>query len=230
MVLKSNDKNSFKYYDLLLGFSVATLLISNIVAVKLISFGPIIIDGGLFIFPIVYVLGDVITEVYGYTFTRRAIWASFIFMILAVVIFELVGYAPAATQWSSQSSYDAILGFVPRIVLASLTAYLCGQFLNAYILAKMKVNTKGKKLWLRLVGSTMVAEFIDTLIFALIAFGGLLQGYSMIKFILIGWLFKTILEIIMLPITYKIIYYLKRAEKSDKFDSTTNFSPFNISI
>jgi len=222
--------NVFRYFDLILGFSVAILIISNIVAVKLISFGPIITDGGAIIFPLSYILGDILTEVYGYSYARRAIWASFGFMILAVIVFKLVELMPSAAEWTNQSSYQAILGFVPRIVLASLCAYILGQFMNSFVLAKLKILSGGKSLWFRLVSSTAIGELVDTTVFALIAFSGLLHGFVMIKYILIGWIFKVVVEIVMLPISYKVIGFLKKSEHVDKYDYDTNFSPFHIKV
>lgn len=223
-------RNVFRYYDLILGMSVAILIISNIVAVKLISFGSIITDGGALIFPLSYILGDILTEVYGYSYSRRAIWASFSFMGLAVLVFIIIGKAPGAVEWQNQAAYEAILGFVPRIVAASLIAYLFGQFINSFVLAKLKIITKGRKMWIRLVGSTFLGELADTIIFALIAFGGILHGTRMFTYIFIGWSFKIFIEIVMLPVSYKIIYWLKNVEQSDKYDYKTDFTPFSIKL
>lgn len=223
-------KRKHNYYDIILCIFVASLLISNIGAVKLIQFGPIITDGGAILFPLTYIFGDILTEVYGYSFARRAIWTGFAVMIVASLIFILVGAAPSATEWHNQEAYNSILGFVPRIVLASLVAFLFGQFFNSFILAKLKIITKGNKMWLRLIGSTFVGEFFDTVIFSLIAFSGILGYWSMTKFILIGWLFKMSIEIIMLPVTYKIIAFLKRSENQDFYDTKTNFTPFSVKI
>lgn len=206
------------------------LLISNLSATKLIAFGPIIMDGGAVLFPLVYILNDVLTEVYGYKYARRAIWVGFGVMLLAVLAFTVVRFMPVAAEYTDQQAFEAVLGFFPRIVLASLAAYLVGSFVNAFILAKLKVKTKGKKLWLRLIGSTAVGEMLDTVIFALVAFGGILSFGDMIVFILIGWGFKTLVEIIMLPITYKVIAMLKRREGVDIYDKKIDFTPFKIYI
>lgn len=218
----------FKYYDLVLVLFAAALLISNLSATKLIEFGPIITDGGAILFPIIYILGDILTEVYGYKYARRAIWAGFIVMLVAILAFTLVRYMPAADFYTDQAAFEAILGFFPRIVLASLAAYLFGSFINAYIMAKLKVKTKGKKLWLRLIGSTFVGQLLDTVIFALIAFGGILGATDMVVFILVGWLFKTGVEVVMLPVTYRVIRFFKKKENVDEFDRKTDFSPFKL--
>lgn len=220
-----------KYYDVILASFVAFLLISNISAVKLISFGPIITDGGAFLFPLTYIFGDILTEVYGYKYARRAIWIAFAIMAIASITFLVVGAAPNAPDWPNQTSWDNILGFVPRIVIASLTAFLVGQFLNSFVLAKLKIKFGKQKLWLRLIGSTFVGEFFDTAIFALVAFTGtgFLTNHDMAKFILQGWLYKTAVEIIFLPITYRAISFLKRREHRDALDTKTDFTPFHIS-
>ena len=218
----------FRYLDIIIAFFAAMLLISNLAATKLVAFGPIITDGGAVLFPLIYIFNDILTEVYGYKQARRAIWIGFGVMLLAVVAFTIVRYLPSAAEYTAQSSYEAVLGFFPRIVLASLAAYLVGSFLNSYVLAKLKVRTNGKKLWLRLIGSTVVGEFFDTVVFALVAFGGILGFQDMIIFILVGWLFKTGVEIVLLPLTYRVIAYFKKAEGVDTFDKKTDFNPLRI--
>jgi queuosine precursor transporter len=218
----------FRYYDIILAVFAACLLISNLAATKLIAFGPIITDGGAILFPLVYIFGDVLTEVYGYRYARRAIWTGFGIMLLAVLAFTIVRYMPGAAEYTAQESYEAVLGFFPRIVLASLCAYLVGSFFNAFVLAKLKVRTQGKKLWLRLIGSTFVGEFFDTVVFGLVAFGGILGFKDMAIFIAVGWLFKTGVEVVLLPITYRVVAYLKRAEGQDANDAATDFTPFKI--
>lgn len=223
-------KRSFKYFDIIVALFAATLLISNLAATKLIAFGPIIIDGGAILFPVAYILGDVLTEVYGYKHARRAIWTGFGVMLLAVFCFTVVRYLPPADGYNDQAAFEAVLGFFPRIVVASLAAYLVGEFLNSYVLAKMKVKTEGKKLWLRLISSTIVGEFFDTIIFCLIAFGGVISGNEMLIYIAVGWVFKVLVEVIFLPVTYRVIAFLKKREGVDARDAKTNFNPFNLSI
>lgn len=221
---------TFKYYDIILAVFAAILLISNLAGTKLIAFGPIITDGGAILFPISYILGDVLTEIYGYKYARRAIWVGLGVMLLAVLCFTIVRYMPPAPEYIAQASYEAVLGFFPRIVAASLAAFLTGSFLNSFVLAKLKIKTKGKKLWLRLIGSTVVGELCDTVVFAFVAFGGILQGMNMLTYILIGWIFKTVVEIVFLPITYRVIDKMKQIEKVDAYDDKTNFTPFSVDL
>lgn len=221
---------TFRYYDVIVAFFAAMLLISNISATKLVAFGPIITDGGAILFPLIYILGDVLTEVYGYAYARRAIWTGFGVMILGVFTFSAVRVLPAAADYTDQSAFDAILGFLPRIVLASLLAYLIGSFVNSYVLAKMKQSRWKKRLWVRLIGSTVVGELGDTIVFGLVAFAGILTAKDMVAFILIGWIFKTLVEVLVLPITYRVIAFLKAREHVDANDAKTNFSPFHIKV
>jgi len=223
-------KRNYRYFDLIVALFAAALLISNLAATKLIAFGPIITDGGALLFPLVYILDDVLTEVYGYKYARRAIWTGFVVMIVAVLCFTVVRYMPSAAEYHDQAAFEAVLGFFPRIVVASLAAYLVGEFLNAYVLAKLKIRTKGKKMWLRLIGSTVVGEFFDSLVFCTIAFGGILTMNDMLIYIGIGWSFKTCYEIVVLPITYRVISFLKKKEGVDAYDRKTDFTPFDLSI
>ncbi|MCA9338369.1 queuosine precursor transporter [Candidatus Saccharibacteria bacterium] len=228
-------RKSFKYFDFIVAVFAASLLISNFAATKLIEFnlgslGHIVTDGGAILFPVVYILNDVLTEVYGYKYARRAIWTGFVIMLLAVVCLTIVRYMPASPDYHDQAAFEAVLGFFPRIVFASLCAYLVGEFINAYALAKLKIKTKGKKLWLRLIGSTLIGEFFDSLVFCLVAFGGIIGASDMVNYILVGWLFKTGYEIVVLPITYRVINYLKRKEGVDAYDNKTDFTPLSTSI
>lgn len=221
---------STRYYDLILAIFVSVLLISNLSATKLIQIGPFILDGGAVLFPLVYILGDVLTEVYGFARARRAIWAGFGVMLLAVLAFTIVRYLPAAADYTDQAAFEAILGFFPRIIVASLVAYLVGSFINSYLLAKIKLRTGESKLWVRLISSTAVGELLDTIVFALIAFGGILSAPDMMLFIVVGWLFKTGVEVVMLPVTYKVIYFIKRQESFKNSDENANFSPFKFKV
>lgn len=219
-----------RYYDIIITLFAAVLLISNLAATKVIAFGPILTDGGAILFPLAYIFGDILTEVYGYRYARRAIWTGFVVMLLAVFAFTVVRYMPPAPEYHDQAAFEAVLGFFPRIVIASLVAYLFGEFINSFILAKLKIKTKGKALWLRLIGSTFVGELVDTTIFALIAFGGIIMGWDMVIFILVGWLFKTGVEVVLLPVTYPVIAWLKKREGVDTYDKKTNFTPLSISL
>lgn len=200
------------YYPVLVALFVAVLLISNIAAVKLIQVGPLILDGGAFLFPLAYILGDVLSEVYGLKATRRAIWMGFLAAVTAALVFWLVQLTPAPDAWGNQEAYEAILGFVPRIVLASLVAYLVGQLLNAWVLVKIKERTSERNLWVRLLGSTLVAQLADTVIFCTIAFYGVISGLDFLNYVLVGYLFKVLVEILVLPITYRVVAAVKRRE------------------
>lgn len=188
------------------------LIISNIGATKLIHFGPIITDGGAFLFPLVYIAGDVLTEVYGFKAARKVIYLGFAMAILAAFTFWLIQLSPPADGWDNQSAFEAILGFVPRIVLASICGFLVGQLLNAWTLALIKNRTKEGKLWLRLIGSTIVGEFADTIVFCIIAFYGIITGKDFLNYVIVGYFYKTMLEVFLLPITYPTIAYVKRHE------------------
>ena len=201
-------------YPVIVGIFVGLLLISNIGAVKLIAFGPIITDGGVFLFPLVYIAGDVLSEVYGFAAARKAILIGFAMSVLAALTFWLVQISPSADAWGNQDAYEAILGFVPRIVLASICGYLVGQLLNAWVLVRIKERTKEKALWLRLIGSTAVGELADTVVFCTIAFFGVITGADFLVYVLVGYLYKTLIEVVLLPITYPIIGYVKRHEPS----------------
>jgi len=218
----------FKYFDLLLALFVLVLLVSNVVSAKILKLGPFTFDGGTILFPLAYILGDVFTEVYGYKKMRRVIWLGFLANILMAAIFIIVSKLPAAEGWNNQKAYEAILGWVPRIVIASIIAYWVGEFVNSFILAKMKIFTKGRFLWMRTIGSTLVAEFLDSLIFCVIAFLGKVPSDLLFKIIISNYIFKVLIEILFTPITYWVANFLKKKEKIDTFDFQTNFSPFKI--
>lgn len=218
-------------YDLVVAAFVGMLLISNIGATKLIAFGPhwtvsgiqvlpIITDGGAILFPLTYVLGDVLAEVYGLRRANRAIITGFVLAAVMSATFVVVDAAPAAADWPNQDAWHAVLGFVPRIVVASLLGYLAGQLLNALVLVRVKQRWGERHLWVRLITSTLVGEFADTMVFCLIAFGPLgnpLGGESipwpaLVNYIAVGWLYKVGVEVVMLPVTYRVISWVKRRE------------------
>ena len=220
-------------YDLVLAAFVGLLLISNIGATKLIAFGPrvevaglpllpIITDGGAILFPLTYILGDVLAEVYGLRRANRAILTGFVLAGVMSLTFLLVDAAPPATDWPNQDAWHAVLGFVPRIVVASLLGFLAGQFLNAWVLVWIKNRWGSGRLWVRLISSTIVGEFADTLVFCLIAFGPLgnvLGGESipwhvLLNYIAVGWLYKVGVEVVLLPVTYRVIAWVKRRESA----------------
>ncbi|MFZ8909838.1 MAG: queuosine precursor transporter [Candidatus Nanopelagicales bacterium] len=199
-------------YPVIVGVFVGLLLISNIGAVKLIEFGPIITDGGAFLFPLVYIAGDILSEVYGFKAARKAILIGFAMSALAALTFFVVQISPPAEAWGNQEAFEAVLGFVPRIVLASIAGYLVGQLLNAWVLVKIKERTQEKALWLRLLGSTAVGEFADTIVFCTIAFYGVITGEEFLIYVAFGFAYKTLVEVVLLPVSYAVIGWVKRRE------------------
>lgn len=210
-------------YPVIVAVFVGLLLISNIGAVKLIEFGPslslgpinvfpVITDGGAFLFPLTYVVGDVLSEVYGLKAARKAILIGFAMAVLAALTFWVVQLSPPAEGWENQEAFEAVLGFVPRIVLASICGYLVGQLLNVYVLVRIKERTKEKALWLRLIGSTVVGELADTVVFCTIAFYGVITGSEFLNYVFYGYVYKVLLEVVLLPITYPTIRAIKRRE------------------
>lgn len=217
---------SFRHLDFITAAFASVLLLSNIASTKIASIANISFDGGTLLFPLAYIFGDILTEVYGFGRARRVIWIGFSMNVLMVLTFWLVGTLPADAMWGLQDSYMSILGVVPRIVLGSLVAYLFGEFINSYILAKMKVKQKGKNFGVRAIASTLVGQFFDTTLFLLIAFAGILPWSLILTIWLVNYIFKVVIEIVLLPVTTKTVAYLKKQEAVDVFDTTTRFSPF----
>ncbi|OGY44363.1 MAG: transporter [Candidatus Buchananbacteria bacterium RIFCSPHIGHO2_02_FULL_38_8] len=222
-------EKSHHHLDTITALFVAILLISNVASTKILDFGFFTFDGGTLLFPLSYIFGDILTEVYGYKRSRKVIWLGFASALLMSVTFIIVGKLPAAADWANQEAYNKILGLTPRIVLSSLVAYFAGEFSNAFTLAKMKILTKGKWLWSRTIGSTLVGEGIDTILFILIAFWGILPTGLLITLIISNYIFKTGVEILFTPITYNIVKFLKKAENEDYYDGKTDFNPFKLS-
>lgn len=220
-------KKPYRHLDTITALFVAVLLISNIASTKMVDLQWFTFDGGTLLFPLSYIFGDILTEVYGYKASRKVIWLGFFSAALMAAIFYIVGTLPAAADWPNQAAYMSILGQAPRIVLGSLIAFFCGEFSNSFILAKMKILTKGKWLWMRTIGSTLVGEGIDTLLFVFIAFYGTLPLSLLWAVILSNYIFKTGVEILFTPLTYVCAKGLKRAENEDYYDTKTNFNPFN---
>lgn len=201
-------------YPVIVAFFVAVFLISNILATKGVAIGPLITDGAFFLFPLAYVLGDVIAECYGFKAARRAIFTGFGVTLLAVASFYVAIWLPPADFYESQSEFAHILGLVPQIVVASLAGYIVGQLLNSWVLVKIKQRTGEKSLWARLIGSTVVGEFGDTLLFCVIAAPviGITTGGELINYVVVGFLWKTLIEVVLLPFTYAVIAWVKRRE------------------
>ncbi len=209
---------------------VVVLLISNTVAVKVTQLGPFYFDGATVLFPLAYVFGDILTEVYGFKRSRFVIWTGFAACAFMAFVYWLIGVLPAASDWGRQEAYNVILGQTPRIVLASLIAYFCGEFVNSFIMAKMKILTAGRWLWTRTIGSTMAGQAIDTSLFVAIAFTGVIPTAALFYMAASNYIFKTGFEAAATPLTYAACGWLKRVEQEDYFDSKTNFNPFAVSL
>lgn len=207
---------------------ITCLITANILAVKLVAAGPFILPAGIIIFPLSYLFGDVLTEVYGYATTRRVIWLGFACNLLAVLAFALAQVAPSAAFWHGQDAFVAILGATPRLLASSFVAYLLGEFCNSYVLAKLKIATRGRWLWTRTIGSTVIGQGLDSAVFVTLAFVGVLTGGDLVTTILSQWLVKTAYEVLATPVTYAIVNYLKRVEGLDTYDYHTNFSPLAV--
>lgn len=206
---------------------ITCLITANIIAVKVIHIGQFIMPAAIFVFPISYIFGDVLTEVYGYHAARRVIWLGFA-CNLVFVFFAWIGQIlPSASFWSDQTAYESILGYTPRLLAASLCGYLVGEFINSYVLARMKILTAGRWLWSRTISSTIVGEGVDTSIFITLAYIG--TGASVPTMILTHWTAKVIIEVVFTPATYAIVNWLKRKESIDTYDNKTRFNPFNLS-
>jgi uncharacterized integral membrane protein (TIGR00697 family) len=223
-------QRGYRYFDLIMALFVAVLLISNVASSKIVDVGPFTFDGGTLLFPISYIFGDILTEVYGYRRSRRVIWAGFACAGLMAGMFALVGALPPAKGWEYQEAYEAILGTTPRIVLGSLIAYFAGEFSNSYTLAKMKIWTQGRWLWTRTIGSTLVGEGVDTVLFVTIAFAGTMPWSLFWSIVVSNYVFKVGLEAVMTPVTYQITGYLKRTENEDVYDVDTDFNPFKLGM
>ena len=219
---------NYRYFDVLVAFFVAVLLISNIASTKILSIWKFTFDGGTILFPLSYIFGDILTEVYGYRRSRRVIWLGFMAAILMSLTFYVVQLLPPAAGWPYQEDFSHILGFVPRIVLASLVAYFAGEFSNSFTLSKLKIFTRGRFLWVRTITSTLIGEGLDTLIFCMIAFYGTLPVPVLISVILSNYIFKCSVEILFTPFTYIIVNFLKKKENEDVYDTGINYNPFRF--
>lgn len=221
---------TYKYLGLITAFFVTILIVSNVASSKITVVGPFTFDGGTILFPLSYIFGDILTEVYGYARARRVIWTGFFMTILAALVFWLVQILPAAPDWTGQAAYEQILGIVPRIVLGSVIAFVVGEFVNSYVMARMKVEMKGRQLWIRTIGSTLVGQALDTGLFVLIAFGGLFSPELLWIIIISNYIFKVGVEVIFTPLTYAIVGALKRSEREDYYDKETDFNPFTLKV
>jgi queuosine precursor transporter len=216
------------WFVVVVAIFVTSLITANIIAVKLAAIGSIIFPAGVVIFPISYIFGDVLTEVYGYARARRVIWLGFFCNLLAVIAIWIAQVLPAASFWQGQQAYEQILGYTPRLLIASFVAYLVGEFANSFVLAKMKLVTNGRFLWTRTIGSTVVGEGLDSLVFISLAFAGAIPTAAMFSAVITQWVMKTSYEILATPVTYMVVNFLKRQENIDVFDRNTNFNPIKV--
>jgi len=207
---------------------ITCLITANIIIVKQIILGPIVLPAAVIIFPISYILSDIMTEVYGYSYARRIIWLGFLCNLILVVAIWIAGILPAAPFFEAQPAFERILGNTPRFLAASFLAYLAGEFANSFVLAKMKIATRGKWLWSRTIGSTIIGQGLDTIVVLSIGFIGIIPFSTLISMILGHWLIKSLYEIIATPLTYLIVNYLKKKEELDVYDYTTNFNPIQL--
>ena len=217
-----------RYFAFVGSAFVATLLISNIAAQKLILLGPFVFAGAILLFPVTYVFGDILTEVYGYARTRQIIWVGFGANALMAAFLALVVELPPAPGWELQEAFASALGLVPRVVVASILGYWAGEFANSFVLAKLKVATNGEHLWVRTIGSTVVGQGIDTVIFTVAAFGGVLPAAVLFTTVWSGYLFKVFYEVAATPLTYLVVKWLKVVEEVDVYDRETSFTPFSL--
>lgn len=231
-----------RWYPAVVALLATSLVVSNIIAVRLISVHlssaiELTLPAAIVLFPIAYIVGDVLTEVYGYAAARRAIWIAFACNLLAVIAIWVAGILPSAPFWTAgvyespeqaDQAYRAILGFTPRLLLASFLAYLVGEFLNSFVLAKLKLRTEGRYLWIRTIGSTLVGQGADSAIFITVAFFGILPPSALATAILSQWLVKSAYEALATPLTYWVVNALKRSEGIDTFDRNTDFRPVQL--
>jgi hypothetical protein len=230
---------NYRYFDLVMAAFVAVLLISNVASNKFVNLGPFTYDAGTILFPLSYIFGDILTEVYGYKRSRRVIWTGFAASALMALVFWVVTLLPIPADQGPQPQSEAFniaLNSTPFIVLGSLVAFFAGEFTNSYVLARLKVATQGRWLWSRTIGSTLVGQVVDTLIFLTIAFaigfavlGSPMDGNLFWSIVISNYIFKVGVEVLFTPITYAIVGFLKRAEHEDYYDTHTNFNPFILS-
>jgi len=223
----------YRWFHVVTALFVTSLIVSNIVAVKLFTIGGLVLPAGVILFPVAYIIGDILTEVYGFARARQVIWTGFFCNLVAVMAIWITGRLTPAPFWTigifdspeaAQLAYEAILGFAQRLLLASFLAYLVGEFLNSIVLAKLKVRTGGRFLWMRTIASTVVGEGADSVVFITIAFWGVFPAYALGQAILSQWLFKVAFETLATPFTYLVVNALKVSEGVDFYDKDTSFS------
>jgi len=227
------ENRGYRWFHVVTALFVTSLIVSNIIAVKLISIGGLILPAAVILFPVAYIIGDILTEVYGFRRARQVIWTGFFCNLIAVVAIWIAGRLTPPPFWAigvfdtpeaAQQAYQAILGFAPRLLLASFLAYLVGEFLNSIILAKLKVRTEGRFLWLRTITSTVVGQGADSAVFITIAFWGVFPAFAIGQAILSQWFFKVAFEALATPFTYLVVNALKKSEGVDFYDKDTAFN------
>ena len=225
----NEDVRYSSWFMIIVALFVTCLITANITAVKLINLFGFILPAAILIFPLSYIIGDVLTEVYGYGQARRVIWLGFFCNSITVLAIWMGQVLPAASFWDGQEAYERILGYTPRLLFASFLAYLAGEFANSFVLAKMKIATGGRWLWMRTIGSTLVGQGLDSLVFITLAFAGTIPVSALVLTIVTQWLAKSIYEAAVTPFTYVVVKFLKQKEGLDAYDHNTRFSPFSIS-
>jgi uncharacterized integral membrane protein (TIGR00697 family) len=236
-MVRISEHRQYRYYDFVMAAYVCILLCSNLIGpVKETSFqvpllGTVTFLAGVLFFPISYIFGDILTEVYGYARDRRVVWAGFAALAFASFMAAVIVHLPpSAASRATQPAVETIFGNTPRIVAASITAFLCGTFVNSYVLAKMKIWTLGRWLWTRVVGSTLCGELVDSMIFYFLAFYGIKPQNQLVALIFTQYALKSAWEILATPLTYRVVAFLKRAENEDYYDVGTNFTPFSLRV
>jgi uncharacterized integral membrane protein (TIGR00697 family) len=219
----------YRYFDLVMAAFVIVLVVSSTAGgPKVTQLFGLTVGAGIFFYPFIYIFNDVLTEVYGYALSRRAVWAGFGGLLFASLMTLVVAGLPPAPGWTGQAAYDVVFGQTPRIVLASLVAFAAGEFVNAFVLAKMKVAMAGKRLWMRTIGSTILGVAVDSLIFYPLAFWGSWETSLLLAVMATEYLLKVGGEVVFTPITYQVVGFLKRAEQEDHYDVETDFNPFSL--
>ncbi len=239
------EKHRFRYFDFVMAAFVTVLLLSNIIGAAKLTYidmpwwpdgwwpapdGMFIYGAGILFFPLGYVIGDVLTEIYGYARARRVIWAGFGAMLFMAFMSWVVVSLPPAEIWDGQDSYDQVFGQVPRIVFASIAAFWAGEFVNSYVMARMKVWTKGKALWTRTIGSTIVGQGVDSMLFYPLAFYGVWETEAVLLVMVTNWALKVLWEAVLTPVTYAVVGWLKVREGVDVYDDDTDFTPFSTKV
>jgi hypothetical protein len=226
---------TYRYFDLILAADVTILVCSDLIApskaasIHLGALGTLTFGAGILFFPFSYIFGDILTEVYGYAYDRRAVWCGFAALLFAAAMSAVVVHLPPAEFWKpKQPEIEHVFGGTPRVVFASFVAFWCGSFVNAYVLAKMKILTQGRWLWSRIIGSTVCGQLVDSCVFYTVAFFGIWPTHELVVITFTQYLLKSGWEVVMTPVTYRVVAFLKRIEQEDYYDRQTNFTPFSI--